>query len=88
MVQKMAVQAVNRVPDAECFEVPDYANPANFDGYCPCIDEHDAYGVDTLIITQFTYGFVKGDAVDKPGLLVDRIVTASKMVDKAALQIG
>ena len=88
MVPKMAVQDVKKVPDAEYFEVPDFENPADIDGYCPCIDEHDAYGVDTLIITQLSYGFVKGDPVDKPGLLVDRIVTASKMVEQAALQNG
>jgi len=96
-VDKMVVQAVKRVPDAEVDDVADYDydNPADIDGYCPDIDdEQDAYGdaIDDPSQPNLGSSLLGGDQ-EVPDSQVadfagDNLVTAPKMVDKAALQIG
>ena len=97
----MMVQAVERVPDAEIFDITD--NHADIDA------EQDVYGEDTVMIAQCNYGLDTGDVIfdsSQPKLgssllgggqedldsqvadfAGDNLVSAPKIVDNAALQI-
>merc|ERR1719187_508313 len=96
-VDKMVVQAVKKVPEAEVDDVEDYDydNAADNDGYCPDIDdEQDAYG-DAMEDPQQTIlgsSMMEGDQEVPSSQVADfageNLVEAPKMVDKAALQIG
>merc|ERR1719234_1697250 len=96
-VDKMVVQAVKKVPEAEVDDVEDYDydNAADNDGYCPDIDdEQDAYG-DAMEDPQQTIlgsSIMEGDQEVPSSQVADfageNLVEAPKMVDKAALQIG
>jgi len=96
-VDKMVVQAVKKVPDAEVDDVADYDydNAADNDGYCPDIDdEQDAYGdaVDDPLQPTLGSSMLEGDQEVPTSQVADfageNLVEAPKMVDKAALQIG
>merc|ERR1719422_957255 len=96
-VDKMVVQAVKKVPDAEVDDVEDYDydNAADNDGYCPDIDdEQDAYGdgMDDPMQTNLGSSMIEGDQEVPSSQVADfageNLVEAPKMVDKAALQIG
>merc|ERR1719370_749825 len=96
-VDKMVVQAVKKVLEAEVDDVEDYDydNAADNDGYCPDIDdEQDAYG-DAMEDPQQTIlgsSMMEGDQEVPSSQIADfageNLVEAPKMVDKAALQIG
>jgi len=96
-VDKMVVQAVKKVPEAEVDDVADYDydNAADNDGYCPDIDdEQDAYGdaVDDPLQPNLGSSMLEGDQEIPTSQVADfageNLVEAPKMVDKAALQIG
>merc|ERR1719153_1493139 len=96
-VDKMVVQAVKKVPEAEVDDVEDYDydNAADNDGYCPDIDdEQDAYGdaMDDPQQTILGSSMMEGDQEVPSSQIADfageNLVEAPKMVDKAALQIG
>jgi len=97
-VDKMVVQAVKKVPEAEVDDVEDYDydNPADNEGYCPDIDdEQDAYGdaIDDNSQPNLGSSMLCGDqevpeSQSLGDFVGDNLVAAPKMVDKAALQIG
>jgi len=96
-VDKMVVQAVKKVPEAEVDDVADYDydNAADNDGYCPDIDdEQDAYGdaVDDPLQPNLGSSMLEGDQEIPTSQVADfageNLVEAPKTVDKAALQIG
>merc|ERR1719318_713717 len=96
-VDKMVVQAVKKVPDAEVDDVDDYDydNAADNEGYCPDIDdEQDAYGdpLDDPSQPNLGSSMLEGDQEVPESQVADfageNLVEAPKMVDKAALQIG
>merc|ERR1711872_21311 len=96
-VDKMVVQAVKKVPEAEGDDVADYDydNAADNDGYWPDIDdEQDAYGdaVDDPLQPNLGSSMLEGDQEIPTSQVADfageNLVEAPKMVDKAALQIG
>merc|ERR1712042_317611 len=97
-VDKMVVQAVKKVPEAEVDDVEDYDydNPADNEGYCPDIDdEQDAYGdaIDDNSQPNLGSSILCGDQEVPESQALgdfvgDNLVAAPKMVDKAALQIG
>jgi len=96
-VDKMVVQAVKKVPEAEVDDVADYDydNAADNDGYCPDIDdEQDAYGdaVDDPLQPNLGSSMLEGDQEVPTSQVADfageNLVEAPKTVDKAALQIG
>jgi len=97
-VDKMVVQAVKKVPEAEVDDVEDYDydNPADNEGYCPDIDdEQDAYGdaIDDNSQPNLGSSMLCGDQEVPESQALgdfvgDNLVAAPKMVDKAALQIG
>merc|ERR1711872_950477 len=96
-VDKMVVQAVKKVPEAEVDDVADYDydNAADNDGYCPDIDdEQDAYGdaVDDPLQPNLGSSMLEGDQEIPTSQVADfageNLVEAPKTVDRAALQIG
>jgi len=93
-VDKMVVHATKTGPETEVDDVADYDydNPADNDGFIPDIDdEQDAYGATDTQPPVFGNTMLGPDQVlDNQTNLGDdfNLVSAPKMVDKAALQIG
>ena len=96
-VDKMIIHNKTNTEQQTRVEVEDYNydNAADQEGYCPDVDDHDAYGGDDNLETMTQTVLEAGDQ-EVPDLTTmsgelyaaDNLVEAPKLVDKAALQIG